>query len=163
MSQPIIVPLSGRGIERLIRETENWKNWQKQKTNELLERLAVLGASTASIRFSRAIYTGLKDVTVTVESIGNGWLVKAEGQSVLFLEFGSGITYGGGHPEAAEYGTGPGTYPQGKGHWDDPKGWYLPKDKGGGHTYGNPPTMAMYEARKTIEEELSRIVKEVFS
>lgn len=159
----VAITLSNGGIDHLLREVEDWKNWQKQKTNELLERLAVLGASTASIRFSRAIYTGLKDVTVTVEPIRNGWLVKAEGQSVLFLEFGSGITYGGGHPEAAEYGMGPGTYPQGKGHWDDPKGWYLPKDKGGGHTYGNPPAMAMYEARKTIDQELTRIVKEVFS
>ena len=159
----VAITLSDRDINRLLREVEDWKNWQKRKTDELLERLAVLGASTASIRFSRAIYTGLKDVTVTVEPMGNGWLVKAEGQSVLFLEFGSGITYGEGHPEAAEYGMGPGTYPQGKGHWDNPKGWYLPKDKGGGHTYGNPPTMAMYEARTTIEQELTRIVKEVFS
>ncbi len=158
----VAITLSSKDIDRLIREVEDWKNWQKQKTDELLERLAILGASTASIRFSRAIYTGLKDVTVTVEPIGNGWLVKAEGQSVLFLEFGSGITYGEGHPKAAEYGMGPGTYPQGKGHWDDPKGWYLPKDKGGGHTYGNPPAMAMYEARTTIEQELTRIVKEVF-
>lgn len=158
----VSITLSDRDIDRLLREVEDWKNWQKQKTDELLEKLAILGASTASIRFSRAIYTGLKDVTVTVEPIGNGWLVKAEGQSVLFLEFGSGITYGEGHPEAAEYGMGPGTYPQGKGHWDDPKGWYLPKDKGGGHTYGNPPAMAMYEARTAIEQELTRIVKEVF-
>ena len=88
----VAITLSGRDIDRLLREVEDWKNWQKQKTDELLEKLAILGASTASIRFSRAIYTGLKDVTVTVEPIGNGWLDKAEGQSVLFLEFGSGIT-----------------------------------------------------------------------
>ena len=81
---------------------------------------------------------------------------------MLFVEFGSGIKYGSGHPENAEYGMGPGTYPNGKGHWDDPHGWYLPKDKGGGHTYGNPPTMAMYDARKTIEQDLVRIVREVF-
>lgn len=158
----ITVPLSVSGIERLQRSVTEYRAWQEQKAAELLDRLAMLGASTASIRFARATYTGLKDATVTVEPIAKGYVVKAEGQSVLFLEFGSGVRYGDGHPENAEYGMGPGTYPDGKGHWDDPKGWYLPKDKGGGHTYGNPPAMAMYEARKTIEQDLIRIVKEVF-
>lgn len=158
----ITVPLSVSGIERLQRSVEEYRKWQERKTAELLDRLTTLGASTASIRFARATYTGLKDATVTVEPITKGYVVKAEGESVLFLEFGSGIRYGGGHPENSEYGMGPGTYPDGKGHWDDPKGWYLPKDKGGGHTYGNPPAMAMYEARKSIEQELVRIVKEVF-
>ena len=158
----ITVPLSVSGIERLQRSVEEYRKWQERKTAELLDRLTTLGASTASIRFARATYTGLKDATVTVEPITKGYVVKAEGESVLFLEFGSGIRYGEGHPENAEYGMGPGTYPDGKGHWDDPKGWYLPKDKGGGHTYGNPPAMAMYEARKSIEQELVRIVKEVF-
>ena len=158
----VTVPLSVSGIERLQRSVTEYRAWQEQKAAELLDRLAMLGASTASIRFARATYTGLKDATVTVEPIAKRYVVKAEGESVLFLEFGSGIRYGEGHPESAEYGMGPGTYPDGKGHWDDPKGWYLPKDKGGGHTYGNPPAMAMYEARKTIEQELIRIVKEVF-
>lgn len=159
----VVVPLSVSGIERLRKAIGEYQKWQEQKTAELLDRLVMLGASTASIRFARATYTGLKDATVTVEPIANGYVIKAEGQSVLFLEFGSGIRYGSGHPENAEYGMGPGTYPDGKGHWDDPKGWWLPKNKGGGHTYGNPPAMAMYEARKSIEQELVRIVKEVFS
>lgn len=159
----VVVPLSVSGIERLQKAIGEYQKWQEQKTAELLDRLVMLGASTASIRFARATYTGLKDATVTVEPIANGYVIKAEGQSVLFLEFGSGIRYGSGHPENAEYGMGPGTYPDGKGHWDDPKGWWLPKNKGGGHTYGNPPAMAMYEARKSIEQELVRIVKEVFS
>ena len=159
----VIVPLSVSGIEQLQKAVGEYQKWQEQKTAELLDRLVMLGASTASIRFARATYTGLKDATVTVEPIANGYVIKAEGQSVLFLEFGSGIRYGSGHPENAEYGMGPGTYPDGKGHWDDPKGWWLPKNKGGGHTYGNPPAMAMYEARKSIEQELVRIVKEVFS
>lgn len=159
----VIVPLSVSGIEQLQKAVGEYQKWQEQKTAELLDRLAMLGASTASIRFARATYTGLKDATVTVEPIANGYAIKAEGQSVLFLEFGSGIRYGSGHPENAEYGMGPGTYPDGKDHWDDPKGWWLPKNKGGGHTYGNPPAMAMYEARKSIEQELARIVKEVFS
>lgn len=158
----IVVPLSESGIQKIQDELTVYRKWQEEKARELAERLAALGATVASIRFSRAVYTGKKDVDVSVEEIPNGYKVKADGESVLFIEFGSGVTYGYGHPEAGEFGMGPGTYPDGKGHWDDPKGWYLPKSAGGGHTFGNPPAMPMYEARKAIEQELPRIVKEVF-
>ena len=158
----IVVPLSESGIQKIQDELVVYRKWQEEKARELAERLASLGATVASIRFSRAVYTGKKDVDVTVEELPNGYKVKADGESVLFIEFGSGVTYGYGHPEAGEFGMGPGTYPNGKGHWDDPKGWYLPKSAGGGHTFGNPPAMPMYEARKAIEQELPRIVKEVF-
>ena len=158
----IVVLLSESGIQKIQDELTVYRKWQEEKARELAERLAALGATVASIRFSRAVYTGKKDVEVTVEELPNGYKVKADGESVLFIEFGSGVTYGYGHPEAGEFGMGPGTYPNGKGHWDDPKGWYLPKSAGGGHTFGNPPAMPMYEARKAIEQELPRIVKEVF-
>ena len=158
----IVVPLSESGIQKIQDELTVYRKWQQEKARELAERLAALGATVASIRFSRAVYTGKKDVEVTVEELPNGYKVKADGESVLFIEFGSGVTYGYGHPEAGEFGMGPGTYPDGKGHWDDPKGWYLPKSAGGGHTFGNPPAMPMYEARKAIEQELPKIVKEVF-
>lgn len=158
----IVVPLSESGIQKIQDELTVYRKWQEEKARELAERLASLGATVASIRFSRAVYTGPKDVDVTVEELPNGYKVKADGESVLFIEFGSGVTYGYGHPEAGEFGMGPGTYPDGKGHWDDPKGWHLPKSAGGGHTFGNPPAMPMYEARKAIEQELPRIVKEVF-
>ena len=158
----IVVPLSESGIQKIQDELMVYRKWQEEKARELAERLATLGATVASIRFSRAVYTGKKDVEVTVEELTNGYKVKADGESVLFIEFGSGVTYGYGHPEAGEFGMGPGTYPDGKGHWDDPKGWYLPKSAGGGHTFGNPPAMPMYEARKAIEQDLPRIVKEVF-
>lgn len=158
----IVVPLSESGIQKIQDELTVYRKWQEEKARELAERLAALGATVASIRFSRAVYTGKKDVEVTVEELPNGYKVKADGESVLFIEFGDGVTYGYGHPEAGEFGMGPGTYPDGKGHWNDPKGWYLPKSAGGGHTFGNPPAMPMYEARKAIEQELPRIVKEVF-
>ena len=158
----ITVPLSASGIRRLQNEVMEFKQWQEEKAKELAQRLAMLGATVASIQFTRAFYTGTNDAVVSVEEIPKGYAVKANGESVLFIEFGSGITYGGGHPEAGKHGMGPGTYPDGKGHWDDPNGWWLPKDKGGGHTYGNPPAMPMYEARKQIEQALPGLAKEVF-
>lgn len=167
------VPLSTAGIEQLEKELQDYQKWQQTKAKELATRLATLGASVASIRFARTAYVGQKDVTVTVEEIQNGYVVKADGETVLVLEFGAGVTYGGGHPENSEFGMGPGTYPTDTRmrtasdgnrykNWENPDGWYLPKSAGGGHTYGNQPAMAMYEARKTILRELPRIVKEVF-
>lgn len=159
----IVVPLSVTGINQLQDELKEYQRWQQERAKELAERLAVLGGTVASIRFKRAFYKGMMDATVSVVAIPDGYKVVANGESVLFIEFGTGIKHGYGHPEAQEFGMGPGTYPDGKGHWNDPNGWYLPKSAGGGHTYGNPPAMPMYEARKQIEQELPRIVKEVFT
>ena len=71
MSQTINVPLSGRGIERLIRETENRKNRLQERTAVFLDRVAQEGMEIASIKFSQAVYDGTNDVSVTVEPRGN--------------------------------------------------------------------------------------------
>lgn len=54
----ITVPLSLSGIQKLQDELKEYRRWQKDKAKELSQRLAMLGASVASIGFSRAIYTG---------------------------------------------------------------------------------------------------------
>jgi hypothetical protein len=123
----------------------------------------MLGATVASIQFSRAIYNGSKDVTVRVDDTGSKAVIYAEGESVAFIEFGSGIKYGYGHPMAAELGMGPGTWsdgPEGKGHWDNEKGWWYGDSQ---HTYGNPPAMAMYKAVQEITENITTIAREVFA
>ena len=128
-----------------------------EKANTVCERLASMGAVRASLDFSRAIYNGTNDVEVTVEPIDNGYAIHARGNAVLFIEFGSGASYGYGHPEPEGYG--PGTYP-GKGHWDDPNGWWYGNHE---HSYGNPPAQAMYNAKRDIQAEVQRIADEVFA
>lgn len=128
-----------------------------EKANTVCERLATIGAVRASLDFSRAIYNGTNDVSVTVEPIDNGYAIHATGNAVLFIEFGSGASYGYGHPEPEGYG--PGTYP-GKGHWDDPNGWWYGNHE---HSYGNPPAQAMYNAKREIQAEVQRIADEVFA
>lgn len=163
MRKKITVPLSGSGIQKLQDELKEYQRWQQERGRRLAKRLAEFGVQVAKIGFSNGSHLGERDEHVTCEETETGFKVKADGKTVLFVEFGAGITYGFGHPEAQEFGMGPGTYPDGKGHWNDPNGWYLPKSAGGGHTYGNPPAMPMYEARKRIMQELPAIVKEVFS
>ena len=123
----------------------------------------MLGATVASIQFSRAIYNGSNDVSVRVDDTGSVAVIYAEGESVAFIEFGSGAKYGYGHPTAAEHGFGPGTWSdgdEGKGRWDHPKGWWYGDSE---HSYGNPPAMGMYKAVQEMTENVTRIAQEVFS
>ena len=159
MPKRIDIELTDASIKSGIKELRLYKSWIIEKEAELRSRLAALGATVASIEFSRAIYNGSKDVSVRVDDTGSVAVIYAEGESVAFIEFGAGIKYGYGHPQAGEHGMGPGTYP-GKGHWDNEKGWWYGH---GQHSYGNPPAMAMYDAVQKMTEELTRIAKEVFS
>jgi hypothetical protein len=155
----IKVELNAKSINRAVKEVERYKLWVLKKETELRSRLAMLGATVASIQFARAIYTGSNDVTVRVDDTGSVAVIYAEGEAVAFIEFGAGATYGYGHPLAGQFGTGPGTYPDGKGHWDNPKGWWFGNSQ---HTYGNPPAAAMYTAVQEITENVTRIAREVF-
>ena len=144
-------------VSRATRSMEEYAADLIEKANTVCERLASMGAVRASLDFSRAIYNGTNDVAVTVEPIDNGYAIHARGNAVLFIEFGSGASYGYGHPEPEGYG--PGTYP-GKGHWDDPNGWWYGNHE---HSYGNPPAQAMYNAKRDIQAEVQRIADEVFN
>lgn len=160
MNKKITINLTDKSIDSAIKEIRKYKLWVEAKEKELRLRLATLGATVASIRFSSAIYNGTNDVSVRVSDKGDTATIYAEGESVAFIEFGAGAKHGYGHPQAGEFGVGPGTYPDGKGNWDNPKGWYIP---GGEHTYGNPPAMAMYDAVQAMTEQVTMIAKEVFS
>lgn len=158
----IKVSLSEASIDAAIKQLNDYKDSLNRKAQELCERLAYMGATNISIGFSRAIYTGPMDFSVSVEQLTpNKYRVVADGETILFAEFGSGITYGGGHPLNSQFGYGPGTYP-GQTHALTGKGWYLPKDKGGGHTYGNPPNMPVYNTAKDLRNEIERVAREVF-
>lgn len=162
MKRDFHVELSSAGINELHNGLKEFERWLEQKSNELCKRLADMGAVKASLEFSRAIYTGVEDHEIVVEATADGYKVSALGETVLFVEFGTGLI-GYGHPEP--HGMQPGTFP-GKGHWDDPNGWWLPREKNGGHsqhTYGNPPNMPMYNTVKELELELERVVREVFA
>lgn len=144
-------------VSRATRRLDEYYADLIEKANTVCERLATIGAVRASLDFSRAIYNGTNDVDVTVEPIDNGYAIHATGNAVLFIEFGSGASYGYGHPEPEGYG--PGTYP-GKGHWDDPNGWWYGNHE---HSYGNPPAAAMYHAQQDVLREVQRIADEVFN
>lgn len=160
MARDIIVdPFDRRSITEAMKELRKYRRWILTKETELRLRLAQLGATVASIQFARAIYNGSNNVSVRVDDAGGVAVIYAEGSAVAFIEFGAGSRYGYGHPEAGQFGMGPGTFPDGKGHWDDPNGWWYGH---GEHSFGNPPAMAMYQAREEIVQQLTQIAREVF-
>lgn len=159
----ITILLSKSSIDKAIKEVEQYKKTIDAKIRELCLRLAEMGAVRTSLGYARAVYAGKKDISVTVEPIECGYTIKANGESILFVEFGSGITYGYGHPKAKEFGYGPGTYPPTNPNnpkWNNPKGWFIP---GGEHTYGNGPSATMYITAKELRAEILRVAREVFA
>lgn len=168
------VPLSQRGINTLLREIESYTVWLKERSQVLLDRLAQAGFEVASARFAKAAYDGTNDASVSLETRGDGVrAVVAVGASVLFIEFGTGVTYPDNHPQAAELGMKRGEYGQehGKqsswGYYGDPGTNGVVKTKKDGSTvvitHGNPANMPMYETVKELEAMLPELVKEVFS
>ena len=150
-------------IDDIIKGLESYKRSLKVKADALVRALAEAGATNVSLVYARTPYTGHKNADVTVEERGPGkYAIVASGQTVLFLEFGAGVTYGNGHPNPMGYG--PGTYP-GQTHAMDPGGWYLPKSVfgvSGVHTYGNPPSAAMHQTGKGLREMVEQAAKAVF-
>lgn len=168
------VPLSQRGIDTLLREIESYTVWLKERSQVLLDRLAQAGFEVASARFAKAAYDGTNDASVSLETRSEGVrAVVAVGASVLFIEFGTGVTYPDNHPQAAELGMKRGEYGQGHGkqsswgYYGDPGTNGVVKMKKDGRTvvitHGNPANMPMYETVKELEAMLPELVKEVFS
>lgn len=162
------VGMNGAGLDELIQALDEYPKWLERKADELAKHLADMGALNAEFYYSGALYAGNTDCKIDVEQTGAcSYRVLAEGESVLFIEFGAGITHGYGHPEPGEFG--PGTWPDkhyrvGEGgkliaNWENPKGWFTPE---GVHTYGNPPSAFMYRSVKDLKESLKAIVQEVF-
>lgn len=171
----VVVPLTVAGIDELLKSVEDYKKWQQEKANVLLERLAAKGLEVANVKFGTAVYDGSPDVTVNVENRGtNVRAVVASGKTVLFIEFGTGVAYPDNHPQAAELGMIRGEYGLGHGkqrtwgYYGEPgtNGIVTDKEKDGLPlilTHGNPANMPMYESVKQLKEEIAAIAREVFA
>ena len=125
--------------------------------------MAEIGVRVAQAGFSMADYDGINDVVVSMEKTANGYNVVASGNSVGFIEFGTGIR----NPEWDNTGmdyTPPahGTY--GKGQGKNPWGWWFKQNDGGTarHTFGNPPAEAMLTARNDMIDRITQIAREVW-
>ena len=175
MKRVISVDLSVQGIKSLQDELAYRQKWLSAKADALAERLARLGVHKAEIYFDAALYDGINDAKVTVKKSGDcNYTVRANGDSVLFIELGTGIHYpnapleeyiGADRMEHGSYGTGQGQndYWFYTGQPGNAGGELAKYHKNTTITHGNPPNMPMYTAVKELEQEFERIVREVFA
>lgn len=157
-----INPFDKKSIDKAIKQLEQYKKDFLAKEEIFVKKLAEIGVSVASTGFALADYDGVNDVSVRLEWQGNKATVIAEGETVGFIEFGTGVKYPEWDNSEMEY-TPPkhGTY--GKGHGARPKGWYFKPGEGAvQHTYGNPPAEAMRTARDVMIEKVTQIAREVW-
>lgn len=163
--------LNSADIDRAIKEIERYKQEFLKKEKLLLERLAELGFHEASVRFSTAMYDGINDSSVDIESIENGYSIVAKGQAVAFIEFGTGVYHNTSEPyplPRPEGVVGIGEYGQGKGKR---KAWYYKGEPGTNgetqtsgvvKTRGNPASMPLWYASEEIRRSILQIAREVF-
>ena len=158
-----IDPFDKKSISEAIKQLNEYKKDFLAKEELFVKRLAEIGVSVASTGFALADYDGQNDVQVTMTQSGTRASVIAYGETVGFIEFGTGVR----NPEWDNQGmayTPPkhGTY--GKGHGARPKGWYFTSGEGGAaqHTFGNHPAEAMRTARDVMIEKVIQIAREVW-
>ena len=179
--------LSERSINSAIRKMERRRKWLDQKAKEFVQRLQDEGIEIANFYYTTAsvdeydiMLAGDLDATVdrtvkiTKTSSGYSAEVRATGESVLFVEFGTGRMFDNAYMR--QYGFYPGSYGQGRGK--SPHGWFykghLPPlappgtERARGrpgliHTYGSPANAVMYSTKRRLTEMFAGIAKEVFS
>ena len=156
-------PLDIKSINRAIKQIEVYRQEFEQKEQEFVRRLAEVGLTVATTGFALADYDGTKDVVVSMNQTGTQATVVASGQTVGFIEFGTGVRYPEWDNSGMDY-TPPehGTYGKGKGN--SPHGWWFTAGGGGAsqHTYGNMPAEAMLTARDRMIEKVIQVAREVW-
>ena len=163
--------LNTQEINRAIREVEQYKQELLRKEKLLLEKLAMIGVQEASVRFTTALYDGVNDVTVSLDSNGKGYSIVADGNAVAFIEFGTGVYHNTSEPypnPRPEGIVGIGEYGQGKGKR---RAWFYKGEPGTNgevqkngvvKTRGNPANMPMWYASEEMRRSILQIAREVF-
>lgn len=165
--------LDEAGIDMAINALQDYRQWLVSGTKKLLEALAQEGMQIASVKFGEAQYDGMNDVECAIELGETSVAVLAVGESVLFIEFGTGIRYPDSHPEGAQNGMVHGGYGHGLGRLEN--GWRYTgfpgsngevittgRHAGQVHTYGNPANACMYDTKKELETKFAEIARRCF-
>ena len=180
-AKSIIFSLSDKkSRDRAIKELEEYRDSLISKNDLFIKRLAEIGVTAAesilanngegdtsrNARFSMVFNTSEGQVEGLI-IISSDPHVDKDGRKFyphLAWEFGAGIFYNNGNinPKASEMGMGVGTFPNQK-HALDDYWWYRDNDGEFHISYGTKATMPMFNASKTIIEQIDTIAREVFS
>ena len=156
-------PFDQKSVEDAIAKLKQYEREFAIKEAEFARRLAEIGVRVASSGFAVADYDGINDVVVSLVQTPSGATVVASGETVGFIEFGTGVKNPEWDAGGMEYVPPKhGTYGKGKGK--NPNGWYFTQSPGARaiHTYGNAPAEAMRTARDVMVEQAIQIAREVW-
>lgn len=156
-------PFDSKSIDKALKSLREYEKSLRAKENELVRRLMEIGVSVAETGFATADYDGTNDVLISWTQNGSRAAVIAYGETVGFIEFGTGVRYPEYDSSEISYTPPPrGSY--GKGHGKNPKGWYYVPNEGvsATHTYGNPPAEVFITVRDVMIERITSIAREVF-
>lgn len=173
MPTKITIRLNEKSISEAIKKVQAYQKWVEAKKALLIERLAMVGAQEASVRFASAMYDGNNDVLVSIEPTANGWSIIASGQAVCFIEFGTGVYHNPSEPYPqprpagvvgiGEYvSDGDGQFHRGRSRGAG-QGWKFNQSGEAIFTRGNPAAMPMYYASEEMKREITKIAREVFA
>lgn len=168
----ITIELTESGIDKAIKELEEYKKDIKKKTALLQDRIAKRIEEEADKGFASAVVDDLvrggyqkPDVTVNYTTKGDISVVVAQGEDAVWVEFGAGVYHNGNlgsspHPRGSELGMTIGGYGQGKGKQ---RSWGFKDADGTLHvTRGTPAQMPLEKAVLSVLDELPQMAKEVF-
>lgn len=168
----ITIELTESGIDKAIKELEEYKKDIKRKTALLQDRIAKRIEEEANKGFASAVVDDLvrggyqkPDMTVNYTTKGDISVVVAQGEDAVWVEFGAGVYHNGNlgsspHPRGSELGMTIGGYGQGKGKQ---RSWGFKDADGTLHvTRGTPAQMPLEKAVLSVLDELPQMAKEVF-
>lgn len=149
-------------MEITVTQSNNWRSWinrmlsVRDKTEEVCKRLCEVGERVISQTHHKA------GTRVWYEKTEDGYKVCAEGEDILFIEFGTGDRAGELIPWYDEVPASirPGSWSEGHAQQYSTQGyWYF----GGRYYRYTEPHPAFFEAYKAMVEALPKIAQEVFS
>lgn len=172
--------LSQSEIDKALREVEQYKQSFQDKCGELLRRIAERIASEARKGFHGAIADDITEksggpkkasVVVKTERRGDSYIVIADGEDAVWVEFGAGVYHNGPagsspnpFADTADGVPHPPIAIGGFGTNGRKKMWGF-KDADGilKMSRGTPAAMPMYKAVQNVSREIQSIAREVFS
>lgn len=165
--------LSESEIDSAIKEIEKIEKDLIKKTETLKKRIAELIRDKADIGFRGSIADDITngeqiyaDVDVTVEEDGDIFVVIANGEDAVWVEFGAGVYHNGPVGSSPNpLGENLGFAIGGFGSKGGRNTWVFKDPETGERkfTHGTPANMPMYKALEEVMGDLKSIVREVWS
>lgn len=155
----IQINLSTQSIDRAIKALKTYRADLDKGLENLVQSLAEEGADVARSAYAAApVSDGNSDTSVSVKNTGKySRQIVAQGESVGFLEFGTGVTAGSGYDgNTAGVPVYPGAWAESHAKKFSRDGyWYY----GGKRFTGTLPYKGMYSATKAIRERVADMAK----